>query len=421
MKRRTMLLPLLCSILLTACAQAPLNVQDASDTVTIVKAPVPGETEAETDPPTEPPTEAPTEPLRMTGRPTVEVYEKLTAASLITDTNAELTDPEMRFPTDELGDYTAEIPCRFGGEEQTVTQQYQVVDSTPPVPVNNGEYAAVKTGQAFNIEEQIGYGDNYDRAPVLTYTGSVNTGTPGVYPIEATLTDSSGNATTWTFNVTVADKLPSAASKPQETFAEFTERYAADNLRFGIDVSKWQSKIDWPTVKAAGVSFTVIRCGYGGSSISSDEFYTQNIKNAAAAGIDVGVYFNSTATNAETARKQADWIVSQIAASGVTTQLPVAFDWESWKKFQQYGINFHDLNVTYDAFAERLAENGYETMLYSSLGPLANVWETEDRIIWAARYNETIDYSGYTIWQQANTGQVPGINGNVDLDMMLIN
>ncbi|MBR3631332.1 MAG: glycoside hydrolase family 25, partial [Oscillospiraceae bacterium] len=363
MRRRILLLPLLCSILLTACVQEPINMQNASDsdTVTLVKAPVPGETEAPTEPateaelPTEPPTEAPTEPLRMIGRSSVEVYEALTAASLVTDTNAELTDPDMVLPSDELGTYTAEIPCRFGSVEQTVTLQYQVVDSTPPVAVNNGEFAAVKTGNAFRIEELIGYGDNYDRSPVLTYTGNVNTGTPGVYPIEATLTDSSGNATTWTFNVTVANKLPGAASKPQETFAEFTERYAADNLRFGIDVSKWQAKIDWPAVKNAGVSFTVIRCGYGGSSISQDEYYLQNIRNASAAGLDVGVYFNSTATNPDTARAQADWIVRQIASSGVTTQLPVAFDWESWSKFQQYGINFHDLNLTYDAFAERLA------------------------------------------------------------------
>ncbi|MCR4644904.1 MAG: hypothetical protein K5695_05785 [Oscillospiraceae bacterium] len=428
MKRNALFLPLLCSVLLTACGQAPMNVQEASDTVTLVQASMPGDTEAPTEPPTEPTTEAPTEPttepetepLFMNGRETVEVYEKLTAATLVTDTNAELTDPDMNIPTDTLGDFTADIPCRFGGAEQTVTLQYHVADTTPPAAINNGEFAAVKTGGTFNIEDQIGYGDNYDRSPVLTYTGTVNTRTPGVYPIEATLTDASGNSTTWTVNVTVADKIPAAPSKPQETFAEFTETFAADNLRFGIDVSKWQSKVDWQTVHAAGVSFTMIRCGYGSTGMSRDERYLENIKNASAAGLDVGVYFNSTATDPATARKQADWIVKEIAASGVQTQLPVAFDWESWQKFQQYGINFHDLNETYNAFAERLAESGYETMLYSSLRPLEEVWDTEDRIIWAARYDKTIDYTGYTIWQQANTGQVPGINGNVDLDMMII-
>ena len=41
--------------------------------------------------------------------------------------------------------------------------QYHVADTTPLVAINNGEFAAVKTGGTFNIEDQIGYGDNYDR------------------------------------------------------------------------------------------------------------------------------------------------------------------------------------------------------------------------------------------------------------------
>ena len=38
-----------------------------------------------------------------------------------------------------------------------------------------------------------------------------------------------------------------------------------DNRSFGIDVSKWNKEINWEKVKAAGVDFAIIRCGYRGS------------------------------------------------------------------------------------------------------------------------------------------------------------
>lgn len=34
----------------------------------------------------------------------------------------------------------------------------------------------------------------------------------------------------------------------------------------GIDVSKWQGRIDWQKVKAAGIEFAIIRAGYGSSA-----------------------------------------------------------------------------------------------------------------------------------------------------------
>ena len=62
----------------------------------------------------------------------------------------------------------------------------------------------------------------------------------------------------------------------------------------GIDVSKFQGKIDWQKVANDGVDFAYIRLGYrgyGSGKIVTDDTYEYNIENCNAAGLDTGVYF----------------------------------------------------------------------------------------------------------------------------------
>ena len=40
---------------------------------------------------------------------------------------------------------------------------------------------------------------------------------------------------------------------------------SGENVKKGIDVSKWNETIDWEAVKEDGVEFAIIRCGYRGS------------------------------------------------------------------------------------------------------------------------------------------------------------
>ena len=79
-------------------------------------------------------------------------------------------------------------------------------------------------------------------------------------------------------------------------------------VEMGIDVSKWNGEIDWDIVKAEGVDFAIIRCGYRGSStgcLVEDPYYKQNIDNAQRAGVKVGVYqaFKNATKDAPLAEK----------------------------------------------------------------------------------------------------------------------
>ena len=72
-------------------------------------------------------------------------------------------------------------------------------------------------------------------------------------------------------------------------------------IKKGVDVSKYQGDIDWKLVKEDGYEFAIIRIGFRGygesGKIVEDERFREYIKEAHAAGLDVGVYFFSQAVN----------------------------------------------------------------------------------------------------------------------------
>ena len=90
-------------------------------------------------------------------------------------------------------------------------------------------------------------------------------------------------------------KVEDTAINDAELNADGTEsnkRLEDDDALFGIDVSKWNKDIDWEAVAASGVDFAIIRCGYRGSktgALVEDPYFRQNIEEAQAAGIKVGV------------------------------------------------------------------------------------------------------------------------------------
>lgn len=66
--------------------------------------------------------------------------------------------------------------------------------------------------------------------------------------------------------------------------------YHENATRQGIDVSQWQGVIDWEQVKASGIDFAIIRCGYGKNYSEQDDLYWQrNVSECERLGIPYGV------------------------------------------------------------------------------------------------------------------------------------
>ena len=77
---------------------------------------------------------------------------------------------------------------------------------------------------------------------------------------------------------------------------------ATRTSRVAVDVSSYQTNVDWEAVKAAGVDVAIIRAGYRGygtGKIVTDDMFENHIESALEAGLDVGVYFFTQALNYE--------------------------------------------------------------------------------------------------------------------------
>ena len=203
------------------------------------------------------------------------------------------------------------------------------------------------------------------------------------------------------------------------------ERYSYRN---GIDVSHHQGVIDWEKVKSAGYEFAFLRIGYRGygelGKICLDRCFFDNIKNAQAVGIDVGVYFFSQAINEEEAREEAEFVLKNL--EGYELQLPVVYDPESIldAPARTDDVTGEQFTRNTIVFCEMVKNAGYEPMIYSNM-----LWESyqfdlenlANYSIWYADY-EPLPQTPYNfvVWQYTNTARIDGVNGDVDLDIQLI-
>lgn len=362
------------------------------------------------------------ETVILKGKETLEVHQNITCKDFITNTNVMLQAEDVFIDTSQTGTFEVTVPYYYGTEIREEVLSYRVQDTTPPVILNDGTNAFIRTGETFDLRNLIGYGDNYDHAPSLTYDGDVDTAIAGNYMIIAYLTDNSGNQSSCRLTVTVADTEPDMQSSQQRmNFSDFVAEYSDSENAFGIDVSKWQGYIDYNAVKKAGCEFVLMRIGYSYGEPELDDYYLYNIDAAKEAGLKVGVYFYTTDTTEAQIRADADWIVEKL--DGRTLDMPIAFDWEDFRNFQKYDITLHDLNLLWEAFADELKQNGCDAMLYGSKYFLEHVWESPDNAtVWLAHYTQNTSYQGnYLLWQRTDAGIIDGIDVPVDFNILYKN
>lgn len=185
----------------------------------------------------------------------------------------------------------------------------------------------------------------------------------------------------------------------------------------GIDVSEWQGEIDWEKVKASGIDFAIIRCGYGKDLAKQDDtYFARNAAECERLGIPYGVYLFSYATTVESAKSEAAHVLRLLA--GRKPQYPVFYDLEDGDTTGSRD-NTQILAMA-RAFVEEVEAAGYAVGIYANYNwnttRLTDPWyDTKPR--WIAQYNETNDYEGtYDIWQYSSTGTVPGVPGNCDMN-----
>lgn len=197
-----------------------------------------------------------------------------------------------------------------------------------------------------------------------------------------------------------------------------------------IDVSRYQGTIDWAQVAAAGYKGAMLKTVSTNSKLSKradglyiDPTFEDNYRNAKAAGLDVGVYYYTYATSE--AMADAELALLRQAVYGKELTLPVAVDVEDNKLGKLDKQSLTDLTAYALHEVEQL---GFYAQLYTYTSfAKAHLFVGGAALlpydVWLADYtgktpNVTFNYNAH---QHTSKGAVPGISGNVDLNVTTLN
>ena len=196
----------------------------------------------------------------------------------------------------------------------------------------------------------------------------------------------------------------------------------------GIDVSVFQGDIDWDAVKNDGIDFVMLRVGYRGYGqkgiMGKDDKFDSNYEGAKKAGLKVGAYFFSQATNESEARDEAAFVLD--AVRDCPLDYPVAYDWEfvDNDEARTNGMTSEDITVCAKAFCEAIKSAGKVPVIYFNCETgyfNYDLPQVKDYDFWLAEYYDTPSfYYNYKMWQYSKTGSVDGISGDVDMNISIV-
>jgi GH25 family lysozyme M1 (1,4-beta-N-acetylmuramidase) len=192
----------------------------------------------------------------------------------------------------------------------------------------------------------------------------------------------------------------------------------------GIDISHWQGSVDFAKVAGAGYRFVIAKAteGIGFTDVN----WTTYRNNARNAGLAVtGYHFARPDGNPTKPRQEASWFVSQLGLQ--PGMLIPALDLERSGGLSQAALT----DWVGQWLDEVYLETGVRAMIYTSpsfwrtyLGDTRTFADQGYSVLWIAHWgvsSPSVPASnwggkGWTFWQTGG-GPVPGISGDVDLDV----
>ncbi|MGA8925080.1 MAG: glycoside hydrolase family 25 protein [Solirubrobacterales bacterium] len=216
---------------------------------------------------------------------------------------------------------------------------------------------------------------------------------------------------------------------------------SAGTKAIGIDVSRFQGAIDWPSVAGAGVRFAFVQAGRGSGTdctvkpaqCGADPYFAVNRAAAESVGIRVGAYhraFASGSTIADArldALAESDVFLSTVGALQGGELIPV-LDVET----PFTGMTPTTLRTWIRVFVKRVTKRlGRKPMIYTNATSWSATGNTREFAkarfpLWVAEWGVSAPTvpagnwagRGYSVWQFTSSGRVPGISGRVDMDRL---
>ena len=198
----------------------------------------------------------------------------------------------------------------------------------------------------------------------------------------------------------------------------------------GVDVSFYNGSVNWKALKKAGIDFVILRIGgrgWGqGGTLYDDWCFFSSLNSAKAAGLNVGAYFYSAATNLAEAAQEAVLAVDRL--HGISLELPLFFDSEysgNYPNGRSDPLSMAERTEIAKVFCRLVERAGYKAGIYASesfLKDELNIDALSEYQIWMANYTEDGRFPTpshrFDIWQFTDRGRLPGISGNCDINVI---
>ena len=192
-------------------------------------------------------------------------------------------------------------------------------------------------------------------------------------------------------------------------------------MKKGIDISKWNGKIDFIQVKKSGVDFVIIR---EGCRKQIDPRFLEYVDESKKAGLIVlGIYHFLYTRSIDDAISEAQSAVSNVKKAGLKPDEIIIFsdyEYDTVDDAKEAGIILtkEDCNAHVQAFCAEVTRLGYKAGIYTNLDYYRHYYTAETISkypVWLADYTDGPDFS-CIVQQYTSKGSVPGISGNVDMN-----
>ena len=186
----------------------------------------------------------------------------------------------------------------------------------------------------------------------------------------------------------------------------------------GIDVSRWQGKINWEAVRADGIFFAFVKAGGSDCGFYTDPYFVENIQGAHAAGIRVGAYWyvGAKCVTYDDGFADGERMADICSAFRDILDLPIIIDFEAPPIRDKAGNT-----AAVRGFCAAVSASGFVPGVYASeisgFRDRLNLAALPDIFKWCAKWSAASPNSlDWSVWQQTSEGRVDGIAGAVDID-----
>lgn len=196
-------------------------------------------------------------------------------------------------------------------------------------------------------------------------------------------------------------------------------------MKWGIDVSEHNGMIPWSALKKRGLSFAILRLGWGQYHL--DERFYENINGALAAGIETGIYYYSYALTPVEAAREARFAAFVLRDGGLSPEylaMGCWLDMEDGDRYKEKNGLTHGEAITAisAAFLEEMKKEGYPAGIYGSWDWLTHKIHRPSlppgTPVWCAQWGRECNFPGAAIWQFTNALRLEGLelDGDICLD-----